>query len=84
MPERNSGRRLGWMPETRWRQCALGDARHASSSACRTKPALPMSEMAEAVGSRQLTYGEAVWTCFGLVERRWISWRPSSRTGPGL
>ena len=26
----------------------------------------------------------AHWTCFGLVERRWISWRPFSRTGPDL
>ncbi len=26
----------------------------------------------------------AIWTCFGLVERRWISWRPSFQTGPGL
>jgi hypothetical protein len=24
------------------------------------------------------------WTCFDLVERRWISWRPFSRTGPDL
>jgi K+-sensing histidine kinase KdpD len=26
----------------------------------------------------------SAWTCVGLVERRWISWRPFSRTGPGL
>ena len=25
-----------------------------------------------------------VWTCSGLMERRWISWRPAFRTGPGL